>query len=377
MTLGTIALIVAPAAFGGLERVVQALAEGVAADGWRVVLIVVHEPGIEVPEWARELEARGIAVEEVSSGRLAYIRERRVVAELLRRHGVDVVHTHGDRVDVLHGTAAAGAGRITVSTAHGFSRAGMKGRLIEWAHARALSRFRAVVAVSRPLAEVLMSRGIGAQKIVTIPNGLSTHAPPRLSREAARSQLGLVTDRRTIGWVGRFSREKDPMFQIRAFGAMIDREALLCMIGDGPELDACRALARELGVADRIVFAGAHQQAAILFAAFDAFALSSSTEGTPIVLLEAIDAPLPIVATRVGGVPDLITGVGKLVDHGDVGAMASCLDEIIKEPNDAAVRAIQRAKASTQDTRGAWVGRYSALYARLLAGGATNRLEMP
>lgn len=366
MSRGTVAIVLAPAAFGGLEKVVWSLADGVAAEGWGVILIVLIESGVEVPAWARDLEASGIIVESVVSSRRGYWQERRAVAELLDRHGVDIVHTHGDRVDVLHGLSAVSAGRIAVTTAHGFSRSGLKGRLIEWAHARAMARFRAVVAVSRPLSDALVRRGVSSAKVVLIANGLPRKASPRSSRESARSELGLGQDRRVIGWVGRFSREKDPGFQVRAFAAMRDREAVLCMIGDGPELGATRSLAQQLGVSDRVMFAGARNQASALFGAFDVFGLSSSTEGTPIVLLEAMEAGLRIVATRVGGVPDLVGDSARLVDHGDLPAMSAALDASLASVGGAAMDA-HRIDDSAGGSRSGWLHRYSALYSDLLA----------
>ena len=98
----TIAHLTAPAQFGGLERVVAGLCRETVARGHRVVLIATLSPGAPLPAWAEVLRDAGVAVEPLHLSSREYLAERRVVRELLRRHGAQVVHTHGYRQDALH-----------------------------------------------------------------------------------------------------------------------------------------------------------------------------------------------------------------------------------------------------------------------------------
>jgi glycosyltransferase involved in cell wall biosynthesis len=111
--------------------------------------------------------------------------------------------------------------------------------------------------------------------------------------------------------VGRLYAIKGPDVLIRALAAPGLEATQTVLIGDGPEREALRALVQELGIADRVTFAGARSDARTLMPAFDAYVLSSRSEGTPMVVLEAMQAALPVVATDVGGVAELLGGVGR------------------------------------------------------------------
>ncbi len=363
----TIAHITAPGAFGGLERVVSGLTAALAARDADVILIAVLEPGIPTPAWIAPLAAAGVRVEVLHVGARDYLGERRHVRSLLERHGVQVVHTHGYRPDLVHGGHARRSGMGTVSTVHGFTRTGgLKGRLNEWLQLRALRRFDAVVAVSRPLIETLRSVGVSTERIVLIPNAISGASRP-LERADARAALSLPTGGRAVGWVGRMSHEKAPIAMLDAFARIRAADVTLCFIGDGPERDACRQRAESLGLAARVRFAGALPDAARFLPAFDVLGLSSLTEGTPMVLLEAGLAGIPIVATRVGGVPDLLGDGGHLVPADDPAALAAAVDAVLADPQAAAVRATSlRARLQTESSADAWVARHLELYQRLI-----------
>lgn len=363
----TIAHITAPGAFGGLERVVSGLTTALAARDADVVLIAVLEPGVPTPAWIAPLAADGVRVEVLQVGARDYLRERRQVRALLERHGVQVIHTHGYRPDLVHGGHARRSGIRTVSTVHGFTRTGgLKGRLNEWLQLRALRRFDAVIAVSKPLVGTLRSVGVSTERIVLIPNAISGASQP-LDRAEARAALSLPPDGRAVGWVGRMSHEKAPMTMLDAFARIHAADVTLCYIGDGPERDACRQRAESLGIAARVRFAGAVPDAARFLQAFDVLGLSSITEGTPMVLLEAGLAGVPIVATRVGGVPDLLGNDGHLVPADDPAALAAAVDSVFAEPHLAAQRtAALRARLQSESSADVWVARHLELYQRLI-----------
>ncbi len=361
----TIAHLTAPAAFGGLERVVAGLARVSVARGHRVVLVLTLEVGGTVPGWAEALSGAGVILEPVFLPPRAYRSERRAVRALLSRHAVDVVHTHGYRSDVVHAGTAKGAGLPLVSTAHGFATTRGIGLLYEWLQRRAWRTFDAVVVVSKPLLEVLARAGVPRDRLVFIRNGLDGNTAPR-SRDDARARLGLPQAGAVVGWVGRFSEEKDPGAAIEALALSRDRDLRLCMIGAGPLLDACRALTHERGVADRVTFAGAVADAGQLLRAFDALMLTSRTEGTPMVILEAAAAGVPVVATSVGGVPDLLEEDGGwLAPAGRADGIAAAVADLMADAAEARRRADRlqaRLMAGPED----WVERYLDLYARVI-----------
>jgi glycosyltransferase involved in cell wall biosynthesis len=143
--------VVAPAAFGGLERVVTMLAGGMRGLGHDVhVTAIVDGRGAE-QSFLVALAAAGVPTRALAVPGRAYGTERAAIAQLCREIRPDVVHTHGYRPDVVDAGVARRLGIPIVTTVHGFTGGGWKNRLYEWVQCRAFRRFDAVVAVSRPL----------------------------------------------------------------------------------------------------------------------------------------------------------------------------------------------------------------------------------
>lgn len=362
-----VAHVLAAAAYGGLESVVAALTRAQSANGHAVLLVVVLDLGAELPFWTAALAEAGVEVSTVSVRPRRYALERRTVLSLLAAHRVEIVHTHGFRADVVCGRAAVGRGYAVVSTVHGFVKRGLRGQLYAWLQVRALRRFHRVVAVSQPLVSVLHRAGISARRVFSIPNGTFTSALVR-DRADARERLGLDAASVVVGWVGRVSHEKGPDIIIDALRRMHAVDALLCVIGDGPELDAMRTEAVRHGVSQRVVFAGSVPDAGSLLRAFDLLVLSSRTEGTPIVVLEAARAGVPVAATAVGGVPALLgTQGGWLAETPDAAGLAAVIDEALSDSSEAERRAqlLDRNLRAREAEQG-WVAKYDEIYSQCL-----------
>jgi glycosyltransferase involved in cell wall biosynthesis len=174
----------------------------------------------------------------------------------------------------------------------------------------------------------------------------------------------LPLDGAVVGWVGRLSSEKAPEVLIDALSLDPRGEWRAAFLGDGPMAAAIEARAKAAAVSDRVRMAGSVEEASRFFPAFDVFALSSRTEGTPIVLFEAMAAGIPIVATRVGGVPDVVSDrEARLIAPDDPKALADAIVATIADPAASAQRAAAAARrlAAVYDA-GDWVARYDAVY---------------
>lgn len=365
--MSMIAHIAAPGRFGGLESVVAALCRSMATRGHRVVLILIIDRQESVPPWAESLSSFGVFVEPVRLPARAYLSERRLVRGLLRKHGAEIVHTHGFRSDVVHADAVLREGIPLVSTAHGFASTRGLGLAYEWLQKRAWRRFDAVVAVSRPLVSTLEAAGVPREKIVLIRNGLTPRTDEMLPRPAARAVLGVHPDAPIIGWVGRFSEEKAPLLAIDALAHVADPRSLLCMLGDGSLLRAAQRRVRESALENRVILKGSVSDASSLFKAFDALLITSITEGTPMVALEAAMAGVPVVSTAVGGIPDLLGNDGGwLAASGDASGLGSALGVAISDREEANRRTERLRQAmESADAHGDWITQYLDLYARI------------
>lgn len=323
---------------------------------------MVLSPGVGQHPFVRRLEESGVLTSVIRVADRDYIGERSAIRSLCRDSRPDVFHTHGFRSDVVDGAVARKEGIATVSTCHGFIESGWRGRTYQWLQRRSLRAFDGVVAVSSPIERRLLDSGIRPGKIHLVPNA---YEPPSqtLGRGEARQILNLP-DGIMIGWVGRLSEEKGLDVALEAFDQLNLPAAYLVVIGEGREEPSLRELARARGLEQRVLWRGAVPNAERLFAAFDVFLLSSRTEGTPMVLLEAMAANTPIVATEVGGVPDVVdASTAQLVRSADIRGIARALEATISEPD----RTRDRIRAAREKLRerfdtGSWFARYDAIY---------------
>ena len=168
----------------------------------------------------------------------------------------------------------------------------------------------AIVVVSREEFDHALQLGIRPSKLRLIPNGTAApdSSPDLPEREGLRQHWGILNDEVCIGFVGRLVPQKSPITALRSFAALLARRAApakLVMIGDGPLASACRKACAELAIESHVVWLG-ECDAKTLMHAFDVLALTSTSEGHPIVVLEALARGLPIVATAVGGIADTV-----------------------------------------------------------------------
>jgi glycosyltransferase involved in cell wall biosynthesis len=207
-----------------------------------------------------------------------------------------------------------------------------------------------------------------AERVRYLPNGVDLRRfVPRPEPGAGAVHAGVV-----IGNVATFRAVKNQAMLVRALASMRERTARLLLVGDGPDRAACEALAGELGVAERVTFAGTAEDTAEVYGGMDVFALSSRTEQMPLVVLEAMACGLPVVATDVGDVREMVAEPNRelVVGRDDVAGMAAALDRLV---GDGALRAelgaANRRRCEEQFEAGACLGRYAELYERVARGG--------
>jgi glycosyltransferase involved in cell wall biosynthesis len=167
-----------------------------------------------------------------------------------------------------------------------------------------------------------------------------------LPREAARMELRLPDDAVVVGSTASLRPEKGHDVLLGAFARLVrertDVPLRLCLVGDGTARDELVDLARRLAIGDRVVLAGQRADAPRLARAFDVAVLASRTEGMPLAALETLAAGVPLVATSVGALPEILGGgAGVLVQAGDAGALAKAIGGVLDEP----IRAAELAAA--------------------------------
>lgn len=329
-----VAIVVAELAPGGMERVVVHLAKGLSLRGVPTLVVCLQNPG----ELASELDRTGVrfeALRSLSSRDLGAVWRLR---SLLREFRPDVVNVHDYASTPYVVCANWLAQRVPIQfTAHGELYEGfaaLRRRCRFFGRA-----FSLLSAVSEEIAEChreyLGWSGPGA----VIRNGVPAVERDPLLRETVRLELGCGPDDVLFLAMGNPRSEKAFEDLIDATAVLRDtadagRRFLVAVAGKMIDSDYCRMLTRrvtERGVGDLCRFLGYRSDTAALYSAADVFVLSSRSEGLPMVVLESMMAGLPVVATRVGGVPGAVEDRGLLVDAGNPAQLAGAMGRMLGE----------------------------------------------
>ncbi len=229
-----------------------------------------------------------------------------------------------------------------------------------------------LIAVSEGLRRTYERIGVTPERFVTVPNGVAQQTS-RLSRQEARRVLGLDPDRPVVVTIGRLTHMKGQWHLIDAVPGLVADfpDVAVVLLGDGPLRESLQSRATARGVAEHVVFAGHRPDARRLLAAADVFILPSRHEGMPLAVLEAMEAGLPVVATRVIGSAEVVDdGVtGSLVRQGDPAALGAAIGRLLADP---ALRRRQgtagRRRYEACFTRERMADETAAVYESVLAG---------
>ncbi len=271
---------------------------------------------------------------EISPGRdLAVIK---TLVALLKRIRPDVLHAHSAKAGLAGRVSAWLAGvPAVVLTVHNtifhHRRSRWRESIIALSERALAGLTDRIITVSEALGrEIVVREKIDPAKVVTIYNGI---VPEEFSRDPDRDFLqritGIPAGKKIVGTVARLAPQKGVAHFIRAAAMMAkdSEEAVFLVVGDGPLRADLERLAGSLGLAERVFFAGERRDMPRIMPCLDVFVLASVTEGLPLTVLEAMAARRAVVATRVGGIPEVISdGVnGLLVDPGDVAGLAAAI----------------------------------------------------
>jgi len=277
------------------------------------------------------------------------------IALLLRKERITLIHTH-NRCGYLYGVPAAiiANTQVVVHSEHGCSLPESKSLMfLRWA----LSwKIKKIVTRSQLLAkEIIRYWRINPNKLQPIASGIDASGFEReFDKNAIRQKFGVSKENNLVGIVARFDPIKDHQTLIRAM-AIVGKSipnAKLVLVGDGSLRQSLQDLTVELGIKDNVIFLGEQEDIAPILAMLDLFVLTSRKEGTSTAIMEAMTMELPIIATRVGGTPELINDGenGILIPARDPESLSKAIIEIVTNKD--------RAKAIAHNARSTFEKKY-------------------
>ncbi len=342
--------------------------------GYRNVCAYLHPPGDEgYSEIERKARRYGAPLVSVADRGPWDWRVASAILDVCKRERVQIWHGHDYKTNALGLLLHRFHPMRLVTTVHGWVKHTSRTPLYYRVDRFCLPRYEKVFCVSEDLLEECREGGVPPETCELLENGIDTREFVRTrSTEAAKLALGFRPDKPLIGAVGRLSPEKSFDSLIACLPALIRRglDATLLLIGDGEDRSRLLEVARDLGVADRVVMPGWCGEVRPYFEAMDVFALSSLREGLPNVLLEAMAMEVPVVATRIAGIPRVVESSrnGYLVRPGDLEGMSACLAGLLSNPDlRAKFATAARATIEARYSFAARMQRIAGVYDELLA----------
>lgn len=332
-----ILLTISSAGVYGAESMVLNLLQSLRSVGCRPILAPLwnsHHPNAELATLARQ---RGIEVELIRcQGRFDFSVIRQI-RQHVRKYRIDIVHSHGYKADLYSYLATRQPRVPLVATCHNWTDLTAAVSLYGRLDRLALTRFDRVAAVSEAVAGILTAARVPPNVVSIIPNGVPTEqfvAADSGKLAQLENHTGLV-----VGMVGRLVKDKGFDYVLRGARQLLAEfpDTRFLLVGDGPQREELLQISRDQSLQENVLFAGYSSDLPRVYGSMDILVLPSFVEGMPMVVLEAMAAGKPVVATRVGAIPSIVTQGhnGLLINPGDSSALIEALRRLL---GDAALR---------------------------------------
>ena len=376
--LVTVCHLIASAFAGGPEKQIVELSRHLVARGHQVVIGSFREnrPSVEVIDRAREAGLPTFLIDTkspFSPGAVGQLRRH------LAEFGVGVLVTHGYKPNLIGYLGRRGTGVIQVPLVRGYTGEDWKVRLYEGFDKRLLRRFPHVLCVSDGTRQLLTRLGVDQGRIGVLHNAVDCEL--EFEPIDVRAEFGFPPESRVLVAAGRLSPEKGHRFLVEAMRILVQGhpEVYAVVLGSGREESRLRAQIQESGLEGRVVLGGFRSDVMRVLSAADVVVNPSLTEGLPNVILEAMSVGVPVVATDVGGVSELVIPgeTGWLVDAADERQLpenlATSVAEVMSDaqlPRDRAARALARIR--TEFSFAAQADRFQEFFHELLPAGVAE-----
>ncbi|MBV1871326.1 MAG: glycosyltransferase family 4 protein [Gammaproteobacteria bacterium] len=323
--------------FLGAENVVLQLTESLGDFGYESIIGVIQDSRDDTPALFSKALQKGFHAHIFKADKRFDLECIRAIQAFVENEGIDLVHSHGYKEDIYLFLAKIKCPLI--ATNHLWKNNGWLLKTYAFLDSLVMMRFKALVAVSRPVKEeMLLFPWLKNKTVHVISNGINTKV---FDIEAVDIQNAgdpdgfpmVDTDTLLLGCISSLTIEKGHKILFKAL-SMAPLNALdwhLIIAGEGPEEANLKSMMHQMGLEKRITFLGRREDVADILTNIDIFMLPSFNEGLPMALLEAMAAGKPVIASRVGDVPEVVSKpeIGMLVDSGDSDMLAKAIEDAL------------------------------------------------
>ncbi|MGB8472921.1 MAG: glycosyltransferase [Candidatus Acidiferrum sp.] len=325
-------------AYGGVETSLINWVRKCDPHEFQVHVACFANPGATEEPFVQAAEGKGIKVHRVPWGRRKpLLKASRVVADLIRKEKIDILHTHNCYADCVGAVAGRRTSVKTVTTVYVWDALGWKRNLIQFVDRCAITSFDLVTAHCEDTYRKTLEMGFAREQVRLLTCGFEAEKAETTpeDRTQRRREMGVAPHEIVVANVARLYPEKAQEFLLHAFVKILKQapQARLWIVGVGPLEGNLRRLATELGLDSAVKFVGFVKDLASLLLLVDIQVNPSTTEGVPLAVCAGMAAGLPVVATGVGGLPEIIRhgSTGLLVPAGDESAFVEAALRLIRD----------------------------------------------
>ena len=324
----------------GAERVILTIGKNIEKN-YKIILICLRSPDGKSDLLKKKAEEIGIEVISVDVNRKFDISSIKKIRNILKYYHVKILHSHDFKSNLYGVIASMNLGIKRILTAGGTTRDSLTKKFYVYMDETFTYRyFDYIVAVSREICDKLLKKNIHKEKVVIIENGIDESLYEVTTNKTYENDpLPIDNTKKVFAVIGRLFPDKAHRYFIEAFSDIknIYTASVALIIGEGPSEEEIRNQITDLKLGDSVFLCGVRKDMRYVYKSIDYLVLPSLTEGLPYVLLEAMLFKVPVLATNVGAIPDIIiNGVtGYLVPPGDVPSLKCGMENLLNDPEKA------------------------------------------
>jgi len=332
--------LVSSSGFFGAENVIIELAKELLSTNFEPIIGVfnnTHSPHTEIVEEAKKYNLK---VKIFTCNGQFDIRSVKAVGNFIKRNNIDIIHSHGYKSNFYALIANLFRNVSLITTCHLWTGGGFKNRIYESLDKLWIKRFDKIVTVSDELRTEVLNWGVSPSKVSTIDNGIDLNRfKGSFDTNNIRKKLNIASHFKVIGTIGRLDEQKGHIFLIESTIQFLKvfPDTIFLIVGDGSLKQKLQDKVVELSLENNFVFTGIRKDIPEILVAIDIFVLPSLSEGLPMVLLEAMAAKKPIIASGVGAIPKVIINneTGILIKPRDVDELTKSMIDLLRNKDKA------------------------------------------